>query len=365
MEKDFLVLGLMSGTSLDGLDMAACRFSYHNGQWTYSIEAADAVSYNEQLQLQLKNSVNLTGLELSLLDIELGKFFGTSVKEFCESQNLSPQLVGSHGHTVFHQPEKQLTLQIGNPEAISYYSGLPVVANFRIRDVLDGGQGAPLVPFGEHYLFPGYRAFLNLGGIANVAFHEGDMMKGFDTSACNMGLNYLARQLGLGFDKNGDIARSGVMNESLFNALNRLDYFSQQGPKSLGYEWFEQYVAPMLDSTDISTKDALCSFVHHIAYQVNRGLQNLTPDPQKVMATGGGALNTFLIDTLNLYGKERYTYNTPDQKTIEFKEALVFAFLALLRFLGRSNISSQVTGAKSDTSAGSLHGAFHVKTLAD
>ena len=358
MEKDFLVIGVMSGTSLDGLDIAACRFKRNEASWEYSIEAAESVGYTDAMRSNLKNSVNLSGLELSLLDIDLGRFFGQSIQAFCQKHRLKPAFVGSHGHTVFHQPEKLLTLQIGNPEAISHFSGLPVIANFRLQDVLSGGQGAPLVPFGEHFLFPHYRAFLNLGGIANIARHEKDSMKGFDTGACNMGLNHLAGKLGLSYDKDGEVARSGAMNQPLFDKLNKLPYFSQKGPKSLGYEWFEAEVVHLLDSPDIEVKDALHTFVHHIAFQVNRSIASVCDSNEKVMASGGGALNTFLMDTLNQYGQGKYIFDKPDSRTVEFKEALVFAFLALQRFLGQPNVSSQVTGGERDISAGSLHGLF-------
>ncbi|MEQ8809761.1 MAG: anhydro-N-acetylmuramic acid kinase [Imperialibacter sp.] len=358
MEKEFLVIGLMSGTSLDGLDVAACRFRHEKDKWGYSIEAAESIAYDDEMQQKLKGSVTLSGLDLSLLDVELGKFFGTSVHAFCGKYDLKPLFVGSHGHTVFHQPEKLLTLQIGNPEAISHFSQLPVIANFRLQDVLNGGQGAPLVPYGEHHLFPAYNAFLNLGGIANVALHSQNTMKGFDTCACNMGLNHLARKLGMSFDKNGEVAKTGSMNDSLFRSLNKLDYFQQKGPKSLGYEWFEREVAPLLDNSNTPVKDALHTFTHHIAFQVNSGMDGLGSSTEKVMVTGGGALNGFLMDALNRYGKGRFTYEAPDRKTVEFKEALVFAFLALQRFLGQPNVSSQVTGSKKDVSAGSLHGNF-------
>jgi anhydro-N-acetylmuramic acid kinase len=360
MEKEFLVIGLMSGTSLDGLDVAACRFRCEKDKWSYSIEAAESIAYNDELQQQLKDSVSLSGLNLSLLDVELGKFFGTSVEAFCRKHGLQPLFIGSHGHTVFHQPEKLLTLQIGNPEAISHFSQLPVVANFRLQDVLNGGQGAPLVPYGEHYLFPDYHAFLNLGGIANVALHSQNAMKGFDTCACNMGLNYLARKLGMSFDKNGEVAKTGSMSDSLFQSLNKLYYFQQKGPKSLGYEWFEKEVAPLLDNSSTPVKDSLCTFIHHIAFQVNNGMDGLGSSSEKVMVTGGGALNGFLMDALNSYGKGKFTYEAPDKKTVEFKEALVFAFLGLQRLLGKSNVSSQVTGSKKDVSAGSFHGNFKV-----
>ncbi len=360
MEKDFLVIGLMSGTSLDGLDLAACRFYLDaDNQWRYAIVAANSIGYSPEIRKKLKQSVNLSGLELSLLDIELGKLFGENVKTFCDQHQIKPLFVGSHGHTVFHQPEKSLTVQIGNAEAISHFSKLPVIANFRLQDVLNGGQGAPLVPLGEHFLFPAFRAFLNLGGIANIALHTNNTMRGFDTSACNMGLNYLAQKLGLNYDDNGDLARKGQLDQVLFNKLNQLNYFSQVGPKSLGYEWFEADVAPLLDSADGEVHDSLHTFVHHIAYQVNRGFERLGADSEKVMVTGGGALNGFLIELLNKYGARKFTYHAPDRMTVEFKEALIFAFLALQRFLGRPNISCDVTGGNQDLSSGSVHGNFN------
>lgn len=351
-------MGLMSGTSLDGLDLAACRFHLENEQWKFELQAADSISYTATMRQSLQESVGLSGLDLSLLDVELGRFFGEKVREFCHARQLQPDFIGSHGHTVFHQPDKLLTLQIGNPEAISHFSGYPVVANFRIADVLNGGQGAPLVPFGEHHLFPAYKVFLNLGGISNVALHNGAGMSGFDVSACNMGLNYLAARLGLAYDKDGKLARSGSVHQPLLDSLNNLPYFRLSGPKSLGFEWFEAEVAPLLDRSGAATEDALATFVEHIAWQVNKSLLPLCPQPEKVMTTGGGALNSFLLEKLNEHGEGRLTFEAPDRLTIEFKEALVFAFLALQRVLGNTNISKQVTGAKKDVSGGSFHGAF-------
>ncbi len=360
MKKDFLVVGLMSGTSLDGLDLAACRFIPNEAGWGFEILAAESISYSDSLREQLKRSVELSGLDLSLLDISLGRFFGEKVRDFCGHYKLVPDFIGSHGHTVFHQPEKQLTLQIGNPEAIGHFSGFPVVANFRLADVLAGGQGAPLVPFGEHYLFPDYSFFLNLGGISNVGMHKGQEMSGFDVSACNMGLNYLAGKKGLAYDMNGNIARSGALDEKLFNSLNGLDYFRVKGPKSLGFEWFESSVVPILEASPASLENKLCTFVHHIAFQVNQSIRVVAGGPAKVLATGGGALNSFLVEQLNVYGGGELVYEVPDKTIVEFKEALVFAFLALQRALGKTNISSRVTGSARDHSAGSMHGPFWV-----
>lgn len=360
MKKDFLVVGLMSGTSLDGLDLAACRFIPNETGWGFEILAAESIGYSESLREQLKRSVGLSGLDLSLLDISLGRFFGEKVRDFCGHYKLLPNFIGSHGHTVFHQPEKQLTLQIGNPEAISHFSGFPVVANFRLADVLAGGQGAPLVPFGEHYLFPVYSFFLNLGGISNVGMHKEQDMSGFDVSACNMGLNYLAGKKGLAYDMNGNIARSGVVDVKLFDALNGLDYFRVNGPKSLGFEWFESSVAPMLEASSAPLENKLCTFVHHIAFQVNQSIAAVADGPAKVLATGGGALNSFLVEQLNVRGGGQFTYDVPEKTIVEFKEALVFAFLALQRTLGKPNVSSRVTGSVKDHSAGSLHGTFRV-----
>ena len=364
MEKEFLVIGLMSGTSLDGLDMAACQFKRKNDKWQFNIEKAESVEYEPDLRSQLAEAVYLSGLELSLLDLSLGRFFGESVKSFCQRHKLKPSFISSHGHTIFHQPDKSLTLQIGNPESLSHYAGLPVVANFRLADVLNGGQGAPLVPVGERYLFPDFQAFLNLGGIANIAIHGSETIKGFDVTACNMALNYLAGKRGLAYDANGDIANSGRLINELFEKLNSLPFFSIRGPKSLGFEWFSEQIKPLLDTSPASLEDTMCTVVHHIAWQVNQEIAQFSGTGDlKVMATGGGAHNRYLVSKLNEYGQHKRHFEVPDSIIVEYKEALIFAFLGLRRALGLSNISHLVTGASSDVSAGSIHGPVSVNFL--
>lgn len=364
MEKEFLVIGLMSGTSLDGLDVAACRFRANNDEWEFSIEKAESVEYDSGLRNQLAEAVYLSGLELSLLDLSLGRFFGESVKSFCGRHQLKPSFVSSHGHTIFHQPDKALTLQIGNPESLSHYAGLPVIANFRLADVLKGGQGAPLVPMGERHLFPDFQSFLNLGGIANIAIHSNETIKGFDVTACNMALNYLAGKRHLPYDANGDIAKSGTLDNDLLEKLNSLPFFSIRGPKSLGFEWFSEQIKPLLDTSPASLEDTMCTFVHHIAWQVNQEIARFSgTGVLKIMATGGGANNHYLINKLNEYGQGKRHFEVPDRIIVEYKEALIFAFLGLRRALGLSNISHLVTGASSDVSAGSIHGPVSVNFL--
>ena len=364
MEKEFLVIGLMSGTSLDGLDMAACRFQIKNEHWNFSIEKAESVEYEPGLRRQLADAVSLPGLELSLLDLSLGRFFGENVKSFCQRHQLKPSFISSHGHTIFHQPDKSLTLQIGNPESLSHYAGLPVIANFRLADVLNGGQGAPLVPVGEKYLFPDYQLFLNLGGIANIAAHSNETIKGFDVTACNMALNYLAGKRDLAYDANGDIASSGTLRNDLLEKLNSLPFFAIRGPKSLGFEWFSEQILPLLETSRASLEDVMCTFVHHVAWQVNQEIVQFSGTaPLKVMATGGGANNRYLIDMLNEYGQGKRYFEVPDRIIVEYKEALIFAFLGLRRALGLFNISHLVTGARSDISAGSIHGPVSLNFL--
>lgn len=362
MKKEFVVIGLMSGTSLDGLDIAACRFVLQGESWSFQILQAESVSYDENMKARLADSVNLSGLDLAILDLSLGRFFGEQVKAFCSKYQLAPLFISSHGHTVFHQPEKQLTLQIGSGEAISQFSGLPVVCNFRVEDVLKGGQGAPLVPVGEKFLFPAFQAFLNLGGIANIAVHSHEGVVGYDVSCCNMALNYLAGQKGLRYDRDGQLAASGSIVPGLLDQLNTLPFFSAKGPKSLGYEWFSEAFCPLLDQCEASVEDKLATVVQHVAGQVNRDIALQVGEKKcEVLATGGGALNRFLAGKLNELGDGLRSFHVPDRTLVEYKEALIFAFLGLRRVLDQYNVSRLVTGAASDTSAGSFHGPFSVK----
>lgn len=342
------VLGLMSGTSLDGLDCCAVDFELIDGVWCFHIVKAETFKYDTNLYEKLEKSKELSSIQLLELDVELGRYFGEVCKKFISTHNLNTDFISSHGHTVFHQPKKQITLQIGNGQIMSNITQLPVVFDFRTKDVMLGGQGAPLVPIGDRLLFNEYDVCVNLGGIANLSFDKDPDRIAFDVCSCNMGLNYLANQLGLEYDESGKIANSGKVDVTLLDELNNLSFFKLPYPKSLGAEWFDSEVKPIINKSKVSVADKLSTFTEHIALQLAEVIngQNGT----NVLITGGGALNKFLIDLIK--AKADKDIHLPSKEIIEFKEALIFGFLGVLKMENANNVLSSVTGASKNSCSG-------------
>lgn len=352
VQHTYNVIGLMSGTSLDGLDIAYCRFTKKDKKWSYDILAANTISYTSNLKKKLALASSFSGLELALLDVQLGVYFGKQVNKFIKENKLKkPDFISSHGHTIFHQPNKGLTLQIASGAHIAVQSQTPVVCNFRTLDVAMNGQGAPLVPFGDELLFNQFEYCLNLGGFANVSFKKNKKRIAFDICPVNIVLNELASRLGKQFDKNGKIAKKGKINQAVLKQLNKIDYYQKNAPKSLGKEWVEKYVFPILNNANIEVADLLATFVEHIAIQTANSLNSKTNE--KILVTGGGAYNTYLIERIQYYTKAKIVI--PESKLVEFKEALIFAFLGLMRWAGKINILKTVTGAKKDSCSGTIY----------
>jgi len=350
MQKEYKTIGLMSGTSMDGLDIAYCTFGEENGNWNFKILEAETMPYEEPWSSRLKTASQLTSVELLELNAAFGWHLGESVSRFLATKNLpSPQIIASHGHTVFHQPERGFTYQIGSGQHIHAATGIPVVWDFRSLDVALGGQGAPLVPIGDRLLFPEYSTCLNLGGIANISFEQDGLRKAYDVCFANIGLNYLAEKAGKRFDDNGAMARSGKLNESLLSAILAVYHSMVQKP-SLSREWFEEKLKALLDQDDIDLADRMHTFSESIAVMI---AQNLRGD--KVLVTGGGALNTFLMERIQALVIEKNIL-MPDKELIAFKEALIFAFLGVLKLRGEVNCLSSVTGSSRDSVSGMISG---------
>lgn len=347
--KSIVILGLMSGTSLDGLDLCLVDFKYDK-EWSFSILKTDTVEYPNELLVKLKEAIKLNGLELSQLDIDLGLYFGDKVNDFIDDSAIKPNYIASHGHTIFHQPNSKLTLQIGNGTAIHSKTNIPVVNDFRTLDVLLGGQGAPLVPIGDKLLFNEYSICINLGGIANLSFNKEGERKAYDICTVNMALNELANAMDLDFDRNGDIARSGELIQDLYDQLNSLDFFNLDGPKSLGIEWYKENIKPLLNNNDWSLANRMHTFCHHIAFQIGREINKV--EIGQVLITGGGAYHQFLIELIKKQTDHEIIIPTPE--LVEFKEALIFAFLSVLKVEGHINVLKSVTGAKRDSSSGTI-----------
>lgn len=355
MDTSYHVIGLMSGTSLDGLDIAYCRFTYESKNWIYDILNTTTLIYSDELIGQLQGAETATALELVALDHAFGSFIGQRVQEFVQQHEIQPDFVASHGHTIFHQPGKHISLQLGHGAYIAANSKLPVVCDFRTLDIALGGQGAPLVPIGDALLFGNYDYCINLGGIANVSYAQHGKRLAFDISACNMLLNTLANIIGKPYDNNGDIARSGSLQPTLLEQLNAPSYFSEPAPKSLGKEWVLEHSLKSINDSNAAVADKLHTTCVHIAQQIKLALPLLHEGQHRVLLTGGGAFNLYLVELIREQLGPRYTVEVPSPEVVSFKEALIFAFLGVLRWRGEHNCLSSVTGASQNNIGGAIY----------
>ena len=342
------VLGVMSGTSLDGVDLALLHFEKKE-VWKYSILATTTVAYPEDWIERLRHAVDLSKQDLAVLDRDYTLYLAKIIQDFLAQQHQLPDFVSSHGHTVLHQPEKGITYQIGNLASLAEVTGLKLICNFREADVALGGQGAPLVPGGEVHLFNEYSACVNLGGFANITLLNNTPVVAFDICPVNIVMNALVHPLGLAFDHGGKLASSGQIISDLLDQLNQLDFYKTSFPKSLGVEWVIKQVNPLLRQYENhSTADILHTFCHHIAYQIAQQL----PENGPVLLTGGGCYNAFLISIIKNLGKVDVVL--PSKDLIEYKEAMIFGFLGLLKELNLNNCLASVTGAQFDHISGEI-----------
>lgn len=341
----------MSGTSLDGLDIAAVEFSFLNNKWRFQLIHAETISYSEEWESALKSAQNLSGQVLSELNSKYGKMLGEEALSFVSKNTFAPDLIASHGHTVFHQPDNGYTLQIGNGANIAACTKTTTVSDFRTGDIALGGQGAPLVPVGDRLLFPEFDYCLNLGGFANISFDKDEQRIAFDNCPVNFVLNALAEKQGLPFDIDGKLGKKGNLNNELLRQLNQLSYYQLPSPKSLGREWVENEFLPVLNHFDISDLDKMRTIYEHIAIQITKDLSG----NGKLLITGGGAFNTFLIERIQALTTTEIVIPNPD--IINFKEAIIFAFLGVLRIKEINNCLASVTGASKDSCGGII---FHI-----
>lgn len=346
----------MSGTSLDGLDLAYCHIWKENETWKFEIRETKSISYSQGMQDKLKNSIFLPADELLIFHNSYGTWLGEQAKEFIEEYNLEVDAISSHGHTTHHQPENGLTFQIGSGQHLANASGQKVVCDFRTNDVALDGQGAPLVPIGDKLFFGKYDFCLNLGGISNVSFEKEGKRIAYDIGLANMILNHITRKNGLDYDEGGQLARNGNINSLILEKLNALEYYKLPIPKSIGYEWFVEEVVPIVDSTEDSMENLLCTGAHHICEQVAIQIKPHIKKPKNTLfVTGGGALNNFLIETLQEKLGRDIEVAITEKKLIEFKEAAVFSLMGVLRLENKINVLSSVTGAKRDSSSGVIY----------
>lgn len=344
-----IILGLMSGTSLDGLDIAACKFWKGVDGWKFDILKAETFDYTLSETDMLKNAYYLSGLDLISLHHQYGNLLGEKVKQFCEVNNIQPDYIASHGHTIFHQPHKRLTFQLGHGSNIAANSGIKTICDFRTSDVAYGGQGAPLVPIGDELLFSEYDYCLNLGGISNISFNEMGVRKAFDIGICNMALNNLAEDINLKFDKDGLVAQTGNVDELLLEQLMNSANSNHINKQSLGYEWYVSHLQPIINHSNATIANKMRTFCEFIAIQIAQEIKK----EGKILVTGGGAKNKFLQKCIQ--NKVTAQIVIPNQTLIDFKEALIFAFLGLLRVKEQPNCLSNVTGAIKDNIGGCIY----------
>ncbi|MBN2746981.1 MAG: anhydro-N-acetylmuramic acid kinase [Bacteroidales bacterium] len=347
MMQTFRVLGLMSGTSLDGLDLALADFTKESDSWKFDLIAAETVNYSEDWVGRLRQAVHGSALEITRLDVEYGHLLGRLSSEFLQRNRLEADLVASHGHTIFHRPDEGFTLQIGNGNALASHHKCPVVFDFRALDVCEGGQGAPLVPFGDFHLFSDYAGCLNIGGFANVSVNK-SLPMAWDICPANYVLNFLANKLGYSYDNEGQISRSGSLIQSLLLQLESNSYYQRESPKSLGSEFVMSDVFPLFNSYS-SIPDLLRTYTEHIAKRIATDLKNING---AILTTGGGAKNSFLIERIECLSDRILA--KPSVEIIDFKEAIVFAFLGLLRHLNLPNIDGRITGSNKFLSSGNI-----------
>lgn len=351
--KNWYVIGVMSGTSLDGVDLVFVKFNRDKG-YTFEILQKEAFKYSEKWKNRLQDAFHLSGEKLTKLNVDYGQFLGELIQKFWLKNTIDEvDFIASHGHTIFHQPEQKFTLQIGSGAVISAITNCKVICDFRVQDVALGGQGAPLVPIGDQLLFGAYDYCLNLGGFANISFQNKTRREAFDICPVNIVMNHYCRKIGLEYDDKGKIAATGEIQQDLLNELNQLAFYKDDKPKSLGYEFIVEKVLPMIDLYDLPEKDILRTFVEHVGVQIAAVIERNTPKSNRnstLFITGGGAFNSFLIK--RLASLTTCKVMVPDADIINFKEAIIFAFLGVLKDQNEVNCLKSVTGAKRDHSSG-------------
>ncbi len=339
---------MMSGTSLDGVDIAHCHFTKSNKGWGFQIDHAETFPYEIQWVQRLQNAFKLNVDDLLELDKQYGILLGELAEEFILKHNILPDFISSHGHTVYHQPEIKKTLQIGDGIEIAHQTKLRVVNDFRSLDVSLEGQGAPLVPIGDRYLFSEFDYCLNLGGFANISFEKGGNRIAYDICPVNIILNAICKRINKQYDEDGLLAAGGRINQKLLAELNNISYYKNLPPKSLSREWVETNFDPIIDKYIISINDLLRTLIEHIAAQIRKSFSNKPKGV--VLVTGGGAHNSYLIEQLQR--KSISTIKIPEEKITDYKEALIFAFLGVLKMRDEVNCLKSVTGAVRDSSGG-------------
>lgn len=361
----YRAIGLMSGSSLDGLDICFAEIDESGGRWSYEIKAAECIAYTPEWQEKLRGAIHLSGFEYLKLHTVYGHFIGEQINAFIDKHNLHHKiaLVASHGHTTFHSPQNKMTAQLGDGATIASTTGLNVVSDLRNMDIALGGQGAPIVPIGEKLLFANYELLLNLGGIANISLNVSDTNSSpvaFDICPANAVLNAIAKLAELDYDNGGALAAGGSVHNDLLEKLNELEFYQQPYPKSLANDFGLDTIVPTLKATGLSEADLLRTYVAHICHQVKIAIESLSglSNPlaeRKLLVTGGGAFNTFLVNQLKqILQPLHIEIVVPDDAVVQYKEALIMALIGVLRWREEENVLSSVTGASRNSAGGAL-----------
>lgn len=359
-QKTYRVLGLMSGSSLDGLDIACCEFTVDGKIVDWKLIVGETMPFSEMWQSRLAHLPAQSGVIYAKTHIYLGYYFGELCNTFLEKHNLKVDFIASHGHTIFHEPEHRYTAQIGDGAAIAAVTGISTIDNFRNQDIALQGEGAPIAPIADQYLLKGYDFYLNLGGIVNISANINDQFIAFDISGANQVLNRLAQEMGLPYDVGGQVAASGQLIPELFEKSNQLAYLNTPYPKSLSNQWVQQHLITLFLQDEGEIPDKLCTMVHHTAYQIQQSIhqivtqENALKDSYRMIATGGGTHNDFLIKMIRQYAAN-VELVIPDRAIIEFKEAAMIALMGVLRLENIPNTIHTVTGASRPTISGAIH----------
>lgn len=358
------IIGLMSGSSTDGLDFVCAEFDSPDRKALHRVIASETLPYSHDLIERLQHSSGLNAKDLLAFHTEFGLRIGEKVREALQRHKLDAvDLIAYHGHTVYHEPESHFSFQLGSAHGINILTGIPVVSDFRNTDMSLKGHGAPLVPMAEGILFPGYKAFLNLGGIANLGLHKNGRITGFDICPFNMAMNEVAALRGMDFDENGQLASQGEIIGGFLSDLNAISFYNLKGPKSIDRQWYMMQFQPVVRNYErvYNAESVLRTLIEHFSMQISEVLNKELEATDQAMISGGGAKNKFFISELQ--GKTNSRIIIPDNEVIDYKEAIIFAYLALLRVMNKVNVLSSVTGADRDSIGGALYGNF--ETLID
>jgi anhydro-N-acetylmuramic acid kinase len=356
---EYKVIGLMSGSSLDGLDIVYVCLEENRGQWKFDILEAECIPYTADWVRQLKNAQQASVPEFVKLNTAYGRYLGEQVNSFIHRYNIqhAVHFIASHGHTVFHEPANHTSYQVGEGSTIAAITGLPVISDLRNMDVALGGQGAPIVPIGDKLLFSKFDYWLNIGGIANITVRNGEELLAFDVCPANQVLNALAEREGKPFDYEGEMAMQGKIIGDVLHHLNAQAYYHQDPPKSLSNEAAKQLAFPILFESEHSNFDMLRTVVQHIACQVGEVVKKYPTGKEQasMLMTGGGSLNNFLAEEIRkVLAPMNVNGVVPYEQVANYKEALVMALIGALRWREETNVMGKLTGASRDSISGAL-----------